>query len=100
MGLMYDSANRSAFANFYKHNTVSGNNAKYLRSTAHEIGHAFNLAHCDGDGSTTIMNQTRVVGNTFTYEFSSESLEHLQDHPKEFVWPGISPFEFVCPHTH
>lgn len=100
MGWMYDPLERRAFVNFYKNSIINGNNAKYLRSTAHEIGHAFNLSHCDGDGSTTIMNQTGTVGDTFTYEFSASSLVHLQDHPKEAVWPGIGPRHYACPHVH
>jgi hypothetical protein len=100
MGLMYDSVERSAFVNYYKNSTNSTDNAKYLRSTAHEIGHAYNLNHCDGDGSTTIMNQTGTVGDTFSYEFSASSLEHLQDHPKDAVWPGIGARDYSCPHVH
>jgi hypothetical protein len=100
MGLMYDSADRSGFVNYYKHSINRSDNAKYLRSTAHEIGHAFNLNHCDGDGSTTIMNQTGTVGNSFSYDFSDPSLVHLQDHPKDVVWPGIGPREYECPHGH
>ncbi len=100
MGWMYDPDSRSGFTNYYRNSTLSGNNAKYLRSTAHEVGHAFNLSHCDGDGSTTIMNTTGTVGDTFSYEFSSSSLEHLQDHPKEAVWPGIGPRHYACPHVH
>lgn len=100
MGWMYDPVWRSGFVTFYKNAIVSGDNNKYLRSTAHEIGHAFNLSHCDGDGSTTIMNQTGVVGDTYTYEFSSSSLVHLQDHPDEAVWPGIGPRHYSCPHVH
>jgi hypothetical protein len=100
MGWMYDPNERSAFVSFYKNGTVNGDNDKYLRSTAHEIGHAFNLNHCDGDGSTTIMNKTSVVGDTYTYEFSSSSLEHLQDHLEAAVWPGIGPRHYACPHVH
>lgn len=100
LGLMYNSAQRRAFVNFYKNSINNSDNAKYLRSTAHEIGHALNLNHCDGDGSTTIMNQTGTVGDTFTYEFSSASLEHLQDHDKNAVWPGIGPRHYACPHVH
>lgn len=100
MGLMYTSANRRSFANYYKNSINNSNNAKYLRSTAHEIGHTFNLNHCDGDGSTTIMNQTGTVGDTFTYEFSSASLDHLQNHDKLAVWPGIGPRHYACPHVH
>lgn len=100
MGWMYASGDRSAFVNFYKHATISGDNAKYLRSAAHEVGHAFNLSHCDGDGSETIMNQTGDVGDSYTYEFSSSSLEHLQDHDRDAVWPGISSRDYDCPHVH
>lgn len=100
MGLMYTSGNRRSFANYYRNSTVNSDNAKFLRSTAHEIGHTFNLNHCDGDGSTTIMNQTGTVGNSFTYEFSSASLDHLQDHDKAAVWPGIGPRHYSCPHVH
>ena len=100
MGLMYDPVNRSAFTNYYMHPTISGDNAKYLRSAAHEVGHAFNMSHCDGDGSTTIMNQTGTVGDTFSYEFSATSLDHLQNHPDAAVWPGIGPRHYSCPHSH
>lgn len=100
MGWMFDPVQRRGFVNFYKNSTVNTNNAKYLRSAAHEAGHSFNLNHCDGDGSTTIMNQTSVVGDSFTYQFSAASLEHLQDHPKEAVWPGIGPRHYSCPHVH
>lgn len=100
LGWMSDPVLRSSFANYYRNTTVSTHNQKYLRSAAHEVGHAFNLNHCDGDGATTIMNQTGVVGDAYTYEFSAASLEHLQDHPKEAVWPGIGPRHYDCPHVH
>lgn len=100
LGLMYNSSQRRAFANFYKNTTLNSDNAKYLRSSAHELGHAFNMSHCDGDGSTTIMNQTGVVGNSFDYEFSASSLDHLQNHDKDAVWPGISSRDYACPHVH
>lgn len=105
LGLMYAGASgatndRSAFASFWKNSTVNSDNAKYLRSTAHEVGHGFNLNHCDGDGSLTIMNQTGVVGNTFNYEFSATSLDHLQNHADSEVWPGLSPRDYACPHVH
>lgn len=100
LGLMYNSPQRRAFVGYYKNATVQGDNAKYLRSTAHEIGHAFNLNHCDGDGSSTIMNQTGTVGDTFVYEFSTSSLVHLQDHDRDAVWPGISSRDYACPHVH
>lgn len=100
LGRMYDSSLRRGFVNYYKNSTNNSDNGKYLRSTAHEIGHAVNLSHCDGDGSTTIMNQTWAVGDSYVYEFSTESLEHLQDHDRSFVWPGIGPRHYSCPHVH
>ena len=100
MGWMYDPDTRSGFVNFYKHPTNNGDNAKYLRSAAHEVGHAFNLGHCDGDGSTTIMNQTGTVGDTFVYEFSAQSLDHLQNHDDDAVWPGVGPRHYGCTHVH
>lgn len=106
LGLMYAGTtpgatnDRSAFVGFWRNSTVNSDNGKFLRSTAHEIGHAFNLNHCDGDGSTTIMNQTGVVGDSYSYEFSSSSLDHLQNHDDNEVWPGISPRDGVCPHVH
>ncbi len=105
LGYMYAGASgvtndRSAFVSFWKNSIVSSDNAKYLRSTAHEVGHAFNLNHCDGDGSMTIMNTTGVVGNTYNYEFSASSLDHLQNHDDNAVWPGMSSRDYVCPHVH
>lgn len=93
MGIMWTGDNRRSFANFFRHSTVSGDGGKYLRSTAHEIGHAFDLHHPDGDGSTDIMNQTGVVGNSYVYDFvAAASTNHLNDHDKRCVWPGLSAF--------
>lgn len=100
MGWMFDSVERSGFVNYYKNSTVSTHAQKYLRSAAHEAGHAFNMNHCDGDGATTIMNQTGTVGDNYTYEFSATELEHLQDHDRNAVWPGIGPRHYACPHVH
>ena len=59
----------------------------------HEIGHAFDLHHPDGDGSTDIMNQTGVVGNNYVYQFvAAASTNHLADHDKNCVWPALSAF--------
>lgn len=95
LGIMWTTNNRRAFASFYKNGTVSSNNSKYLRSTAHEIGHSYNLHHEEGDGSRTIMNQTGVVGNSYDFEFSSDSKDHLDDHPRDCVFPGTGSFTSV-----
>lgn len=98
LGIMWTANNRRAFANFFRNTTVAGDGARYLRSTAHEIGHAFNLHHEDGDGSTDIMNQTGVVGSNFVFDFvDSASTDHLANHAKACVWPAQS--VFVAAHT-
>jgi hypothetical protein len=95
MGIMWTGGDRRAFSNFYKNSTIKTDGGKYLRSTAHEIGHAFNLHHQDGDGSTTIMNQTSVVGNSYVYDFSVNSQDHLDNHPSKCVRPGTGAFGSV-----
>ena len=93
MGLMWTTDNRRAFTNYYKNSTVSGDGGKYLRSAAHEIGHAFNLHHPDGNGSTDIMNQTWVVDGIYVYEFlAAASTDHLKSHDVACRWPGQSVF--------
>ncbi|WP_447978400.1 hypothetical protein [Candidatus Nitrospira bockiana] len=100
LGRMWSTSKRQAFAMYYKNSTVNGNPKKYLRSAAHEIGHAYNLHHEDGDGSTTIMNQTGVVGDSFVYEFSDTSQTHLKEHPAQCKFPGTGSFYSVHPdHT-
>lgn len=92
LGRMWRTADRSGFAMFYSNSDVSGDGAKFLRSAAHEIGHAYNLHHEDGDGSSTIMNQTSVVGSSFSYTFSTTSETHLDDHPDGCKYPGVGVF--------
>jgi hypothetical protein len=103
VGRMWTFSNRRAFANFYRHPYASGDPGRYLRSTAHEIGHAFNLHHPDGaDNPTSLMNTTAAVGQNYTYTFSANSLDHLKNHPADCVRPGVSSFSPTIPscHTH
>lgn len=88
LGCMYDTTDRGAFAIYYKNSTISSDGQKFLRTTAHELGHAFNLHHGDGDGSQTVMNTTGTVGNTFNYNFTNNSRTHLEDHDDECRFPG------------
>jgi hypothetical protein len=95
--------NRRAFANFYKNATVAGDPGRYLRSTAHEIGHAFNLHHEDGaDEPQSLMNTTGSAGANYTYSFSANSMDHLKNHPTDCVRPGAGLYNPVTPtcHTH
>lgn len=99
LGRMWTADNRRAFVMFYRNTTVSTDAAKYLRSAAHEIGHAFNLHHEDGDGVSSIMNQTGVVGNNFKYEFSENSRTHLAEHHAQCKFPGTGVF-YDCISEH
>ncbi|MEK6757064.1 MAG: hypothetical protein AABZ02_13005 [Bacteroidota bacterium] len=65
---------------------------RYLRTTIHEAGHGFNLLHSDGDGSTTIMNQTGSLANNWTHNFSNVSCTHLRSHTLNAVRPGGEAF--------
>ena len=96
LGCMWDTTDRGAFAIYYKNSTISSDGQKYLRTTAHELGHAFNLHHSDGDGSTTIMNTTGTVGNTFNYLFTANSETHLSDHPAACRYPGTGAWAEVA----
>lgn len=100
LGKMWDHHTRSAFAIFYKHSSIQAGTPEYLRTTVHEIGHALNLHHQDGDGSTTIMNKTGDINDNWVFEFSDDSKEHLQDHPTKCKFPGAvggAPFTWVAP---
>ncbi len=97
LGKMWQGHTRSAFAIFYQMNTIQTNGAEYLRTTAHEVGHAFNLHHSDGDG-TSIMTQTDDLVGEPVFAFSNQSREHLQNHPAQCKFPGAvggAPFTWV-----
>ena len=96
LGVMWDTSNRSQFAMFYRNKIVRGDGGRYLRSVAHEIGHAFNLHHPDGDGRSSIITQTKHVGEDYTYEFSAAERAHLREHtPQKCSRPGAGSFSSV-----
>ena len=103
IGTMFDTADRSAFALYYKKiaddraKDAAKSDAYYLRSAAHEIGHAFNLHHGDGDSISSLMDQgytveKNVSGADVPYTFSTHALDHLQGHPDGCVLPGTGKF--------
>jgi hypothetical protein len=97
LGKMWQGHTRSAFAIFYRMNTIQTSGPEYLRTTAHEIGHAFNLHHSDGDG-TSIMTQSDDLVGTPVYRFSDQSRDHLENHPHQCKYPGAvggAPFTWV-----
>lgn len=109
LGIMFDSANRGGCAVFHNTSFIQNDERAFLRTTAHELGHQFNLHHEDGttiqSGSVTkrtIMNQTRLIvpwPAAISYEFSDNSKKHLTDHPEENVRPGRSRF-YDCNQEH
>lgn len=103
LGKMWSTHTRSALALFYPHSTIQNDDERYLRTTVHEIGHALNLHHEDGDGTTTIMNQSGDIGDDWVYGFSLDSQDHLQNHPSKCKYPGAvggAPFTWVIDEHH
>ncbi|MCB9234417.1 MAG: IPT/TIG domain-containing protein [Bacteroidia bacterium] len=109
LGKMWDTANRSGLA--VAMGSFVGNNQGALRTLIHEIGHGFNLSHCEGDATvpaatpavpcpgpnangTTIMNQTLALGGAWTYLFSAASTNHLTNHSLNEVQPGAGQMGF------
>jgi len=85
----------------------------FLRTSAHELGHQFNLHHEDGtsydeNGVTkyTIMNQTRIIqGSTagwpdgIGFRFGEHESTHLSSHTDTDVRPGGGAF-YHCNEEH
>jgi len=100
-GVMFESPTRTGFAIFMNVlNTMSlaANNftireQAYLRTTAHELGHALNFLHNDGNGDTTIMNQTQNINASWVYEWNHKSLNHIYSHPLKRLKPATQ-YEF------
>jgi hypothetical protein len=62
----------------------------YLRTVAHEIGHALNLTHCEADanGLTIMTPEGALSEERWTFGFSEMGKTHLQSHPLKEVMPG------------
>jgi hypothetical protein len=111
LGVMFDMGKREGTAVFYQNDWIKTQPVAYLRTTAHELGHQFNLHHRDGDmykipGSQqrkyTIMNQTGIIVEFGKWpagillEFGQLEIDHLSKHPKNYVDPGKSRFDGTC----
>jgi len=106
LGIMFDSEKRLGTAVFYGQQNINTDPKAFLRTSAHELGHQFNLHHDDGtsyiqDGikKYTIMNQTRIIKgsssgwpNGIGFRFGDLERTHLLAHPFPKVQPGGSSF--------
>jgi hypothetical protein len=109
LGVMFDTERRLGCAVFYGHDMIRTDPKAFLRTSAHELGHQFNLHHEDGrtftDGSVTkytIMNQTRLIQpwpNAIGFRFGDDESLHLSSHTITNVKPGGGAF-YDCDHEH
>jgi hypothetical protein len=113
LGIMW-ADNRRGYALFENAFTADAN---YLRSMLHEMGHGFNLTHCDGDAipqrdasgnlvftpggaiviqtdGTSIMNQTGASAANWNYDFTNQSETHIRTFSANEVQPGQGNIEF------
>lgn len=103
---------RDRFAVFtHEHAPGAGAPGRILRTTAHELGHALNLFHNDGDGrppcsvacadGKTPMNQDACLDpSAWTFDFGTRELDHLRNHPIANVHPGGNAPFGTCVSTH
>jgi hypothetical protein len=88
LGIMWRTASRDGIAVFEDAFAAGLKEEKILRTTAHELGHALNLYHDDGDDrcsgldtGTTIMNQTGDLDANSGYVWSAAERAHFDSHP-------------------
>jgi hypothetical protein len=113
LGRMFDPQQRLGTAVFYANDMIRTDPKAFLRTTAHEVGHQFNLHHPDGTSFTqngitkyTIMNQTRIIRGSsegwplaIGFKFGDQESIHLSSHPIKNVKPGGGPF-YYCNAEH
>jgi hypothetical protein len=95
LGIMFDTGQRRAYAVFA---SQLSDNSYFMRTTAHEMGHALNLLHSDCDNwpytgqGRTIMSSTYNLASDWNYGWSAASLQHFYNHPEDRWRPasGVS----------
>jgi hypothetical protein len=119
LGFMFDQDKRTGTAVFYQNQEVRTKPFAYLRTSAHELGHQFNLHHRDafmhrptsGGRKYSIMNQTLIIQKyglqgfenwsaAAELEFGEHERDHLTNHPITKVAPGLSPNDGTCTSDH
>lgn len=86
-GAMLDPASRGVFVMFRP--ALGLSDAAFLRATAHELGHTFNLHHEDSDPGTLMRTPVGQSG----FVLSARSQSHLDTHPEDKVWPNAGSFD-------
>lgn len=93
-GVMVDQGKRGVFVMFKPAQGL--HDAAFLRATAHELGHTFNLHHEDGDPGTLMRTPLGQSG----FMLSARSQNHLDNHPEDKVWPSAGAFnDFTNAHA-
>jgi hypothetical protein len=109
LGIMFDAEERQGTAVFQGNDMIKTDPRAYMRTSAHELGHQFNLHHEDGttydeNGITkyTIMNQTWRIQPwpaAIGYKFGEHESTHLSSHSIKNVQPGGGRF-YDCDNEH
>lgn len=103
LGVLINTRLRLGCAVFHNEALINTDDLAFLRTTAHEVGHQFNLHHEDGatyneNGITklSIMNQTRVIQDSSSgwpngvgLTFRENERKHLSSHQKRYVEPAV-----------
>ena len=117
LGIMFDSdiadldnLPREGCAIFYDAHTAAWSGQRLadelFLTSAHEVGHCFNLHHTDWEG-TSFVNGSTIMSYSLTpdvlWKVSNRSIEHLKrgsNHTKEYVKPrsGAKPFGTITQH--
>lgn len=89
-GVIFDTGQRRGVTTFM--NVFGPGDARVMRTTAHEIGHALCLYHSDGDArrasgpvagsGASVMNQTWAVSNAWDLGWSAASMHKIFDTSK------------------
>lgn len=109
LGIMFDPEGRHGTAVFQGNDMIRTDPRAYLRTSAHELGHQFNLHHEDGTTyeennvtKYTIMNQTWRIQpwpDAIGFKFGEHESIHLSSHSIKNVQPGGGRF-YNCDNEH
>jgi hypothetical protein len=102
-GVMW-TANKRAFAVLGQHASIANDPGFLLLVAAHEAGHALAVHHADGNEdfeNPSLENDGLFFWYTNgSYEFTTQSREHIREHPFACKWPGTGDFyEITAEHA-